>query len=76
MSREDRFSRGLGEGFGLIFKLLDKDFQVKIFNQADQNVQLAIGLGYGLSHNLFILDEKLQTEIFRKLWKMFSLHTV
>ena len=62
-------SRGLGTGLGKIFPFLGKEFQSKLFAQAQKNAEFAIGLGEGFGHVFIYLKKDLRNKILEDLGK-------
>ena len=52
---ENFFSKGLGEGLGLIIKTLPKEECERIFEKARRNESFAVGLGRSLRFSLFFI---------------------
>ena len=49
-----------------MFTYNTEDFQKEIFERANNNPELALGLGHGLGHTLMYLEKDIQKEIFER----------
>jgi hypothetical protein len=60
-----QFARGIGIGFGLIFKQV-RDLRMLFYEIANRNIEFARGLGVGVGITMLYLNDELRREVFAK----------